>query len=200
VKGNEGKEGMKGIKRKSAMNVRALCEGAIMVALAQVLGYLKLYELPFGGAVTLSMVPMFFFAIRWGLSYGLTAGLAFGILQLVFDGAFAYTWQAMILDYIVAHTLLGLTGLFRRVKYGIFYGAVLGAAARYFAHVLSGVYVWAEYMPEEFLGLDMVSPWIYSLLYNGIYMSVNLVICLLVFGVLYRPLHRYITAEDILDT
>lgn len=27
-------------------SVRALCEGAIMVALAQILAYLKLYELP----------------------------------------------------------------------------------------------------------------------------------------------------------
>ena len=32
--------------------LRALCEGAVMVALAQILGYLKLYELPQGGSIT----------------------------------------------------------------------------------------------------------------------------------------------------
>lgn len=47
-------------------SVRALCEGAIMVALAQILAYLKLYELPQGGSITLAMVPIFFFAVRWG--------------------------------------------------------------------------------------------------------------------------------------
>ena len=49
-------------------SVRALCEGAIMVALAQILAYLKLYELPQGGSITLAMVPIFFFAVRWGWS------------------------------------------------------------------------------------------------------------------------------------
>jgi len=179
------------------MKVRALCEGAIMVALAQVLGYLKLYELPFGGSVTLSMVPLFFFAIRWGLAEGLLAGFALGLLQLVFDGAFAYTWQAMILDYVFAYTMLGLAGLFSRMKPGIFYGTILGSLGRYAVHVLSGVFVWSAYMPDEFLGLAMVSPWVYSLLYNGIYMGSNLLICLVVFSLLYRPLNRYILGEDI---
>ena len=56
-------------------SVRALCEGAIMVALAQILAYLKLYELPQGGSITLAMVPIFFFAVRWGWKKGL--GCAF---------------------------------------------------------------------------------------------------------------------------
>ena len=34
---------------KSHLRLRALCEGAIFIALAQVLSYLKLYELPQGG-------------------------------------------------------------------------------------------------------------------------------------------------------
>ena len=33
---------------KSHLRLRALCEGAIFIALAQVLSYLKLYELPQG--------------------------------------------------------------------------------------------------------------------------------------------------------
>ena len=36
------------MKTKSHLKLRALCEGAIMVALAQVLSYLKLFELPAG--------------------------------------------------------------------------------------------------------------------------------------------------------
>ena len=56
-------------------SVRALCEGAIMVALAQILAYLKLYELPQGGSITLAMVPIFFFAVRWGWKKGLGCAL-----------------------------------------------------------------------------------------------------------------------------
>ena len=36
----------------SHLRVRMLCEGAMMVALAQVLSYIKLMELPNGGSLT----------------------------------------------------------------------------------------------------------------------------------------------------
>ena len=77
-------------------SVRALCEGAIMVALAQILAYLKLYELPQGGSITLAMVPIFFFAVRWGWKKGLGCAFVFGLLQLLLDGGFAIGWQSML--------------------------------------------------------------------------------------------------------
>ena len=43
---------------KSHMRVRALCEGAVLVAVAQILSYLKLWEMPWGGSVVLSMIPL----------------------------------------------------------------------------------------------------------------------------------------------
>ncbi|MCL1828221.1 MAG: energy-coupled thiamine transporter ThiT [Oscillospiraceae bacterium] len=179
------------------MKVRALCEGAIMVALAQILEYIKLYQLPYGGSVTFAMIPLVLFAVRWGLSRGLIAGVALGLLQLALDGAYAYTWQSMILDYLLAYAALGFAGLFKGRKSGVFCGAFVGALARYAVHVLSGVYVWAAYMPEVFLGLPMGSAWIYSPLYNAVYMGPNLAVCLVVFGILYKPLYKYITAKDI---
>ena len=82
-------------------SVRALCEGAIMVALAQILAYLKLYELPQGGSITLAMVPIFFFAVRWGWKKGLGCAFVFGLLQLLLDGGFAIGWQSMLGDYLI---------------------------------------------------------------------------------------------------
>ena len=178
-------------------HLRALCEGAIMIALAQILGYLKFYQMPYGGSVTLAMVPLIFFAVRWGLGKGLLVGFVYGLLQLTLDGAFAYTWQAMILDYLIAFAPIGLAGLFMGKKGGVFYGSILGLFIRFIAHTLSGVYVWAEYMPESFLGITMTSPWIYSPLYNGIYMGLNLVLTLVVFAILYKPLNKYIMGRDI---
>ena len=43
--------------KKSKLTLRCLCEAAIMIALAQILGYLKLYELPQGGSMAVSMRP-----------------------------------------------------------------------------------------------------------------------------------------------
>lgn len=177
--------------------VRALCEGAVMVAMAQVLGYLKFYEMPYGGSVTLAMIPIFFYCVRWGLGSGLLASFAFSLLQLTLDGAYAFTWQSMLLDYILAFSLLGVAGVFRGRKYGVFYGSIVGSVLRFAASTLSGVYVWAEYMPDKFLGMAMASPWIYSPIYNGIYVGLNLIICLAAFGILYKPLNKYIMGGDI---
>ena len=106
-------------KKPSAhLHVRALCEGAIMVALAFVLSFVKLYELPNGGSLTPAMFPILFYALRWGLGRGLGAGFVFGLLQLLFDGAYAWGWQSMILDYLLAFTPLGLAGLFRGKAWG----------------------------------------------------------------------------------
>ena len=54
-------------KTNSHLRVRMLCEGAMMVALAQVLSYIKLMELPNGGSLTPAMFPILLFAVRWGL-------------------------------------------------------------------------------------------------------------------------------------
>ena len=45
---------------------RALTEGAIMVALATALSYVKFFELPNGGSVCIGMVPILIYCIRWG--------------------------------------------------------------------------------------------------------------------------------------
>ena len=71
----------------SHLRVRMLCEGAMMVALAQVLSYIKLMELPNGGSLTPAMFPIILFAVRWGLTPGLMAGFTFGLrIHLIYCG------------------------------------------------------------------------------------------------------------------
>lgn len=168
------------------LSTRALVEGALCVALSQVLGYIKFWELPLGGSVTIAMVPILLFAVRWGVGPGLMAGFVFGFLQVTLDGAFAYGWQSILGDYLLAFTPLGLAGLFGKTKGGIFWGAIVGAAGRFLVHFVTGATVWAEYMPETF-----ADPWVYSLCYNGAYMGLSLAACLLVFAVLYKPMGKY---------
>ena len=146
------------------------------------------------------MFPIILFAVRWGTAPGLMAGFVFGLLQLIFDGAYAWGWQSMLLDYLVAFTVLGLAGLGRgRVK-GIFLGTVLGGAARFVVHWVVGATVWAMYMPDAFFGMTMTSPWLYSLLYNGFYMLIDTLLCLVIFALLFRPMHQYLTGADLRKT
>ena len=182
---------------KSHLRTRMLCEGALMVALAQILGYLKLAEAPNGGSMTPAMFPIILFAVRWGLGPGLMAGFVFGLLQLIFDGAYAWGWQSMLLDYLVAFTPLGLAGLFRGKSWGLFAGTLAGCLARFAIHYISGVTVYKILAPTEFLNWTFSSPALYSLVYNGSYMLPNTIITLLISVVLYVPLKRFILGLDL---
>jgi len=174
-----------------------LCEGAVMVVLAQILGYLKLWEMPWGGSICLSMLPIICYACRWGVGAGLMSGFVLGVLQFMFDGGFALGWQSIIGDYLLAFTALGLAGLFRGGRLDVYWGTLLGGAARFLVHYVVGATIWAEYMPENFFGLTMTTPWLYSLLYNGFYMTIDTVLCLVVFALLTPSMGRYFAGEDL---
>ena len=185
---------------KAHFRIRALCEGAIMVALAQILSYIKLFpNMPNGGSITFAMFPIVLYAVRFGLGKGLLAGFAFGTLQLIFDGAYAWGWQSMLLDYLVAFTPLGLAGLFKGKSWGIFPGTVLGCAARFVVHYISGVTIYRIYEPTTIPGIGVFdSAALYSLVYNGVYMLPNALLALAIAGVLYVPLKKYFAGQDIM--
>lgn len=142
----------------SRTRIRMLCEGALMVAAAQILSLIKLWEMPWGGSVVLAMVPLILFAVRWGTAPGLMASFVFGVLQFMFDGGFAIGWQSIIGDYLVAFTVLGLAGLVKGTKGAPFTGTLIGGGARFLVHYVVGATVWAAYMPENFLGMNMSTP------------------------------------------
>ncbi len=182
---------------KSRFTLRALTEGAVFVALAQIISYLKLFELPQGGSITVAMLPIFLYCARWGFGPGMLASFVYSLLQLFLDGAYAWGWQSMLGDYIVAFTVLGLAGLFHGQQYGFFVGIVVGSLARFLVHYVVGATVWAEYMPETFFGLTMHSPWFYSMLYNGSYMLIDMFLCLVIGLAVWAPLKQYIRGEDL---
>ena len=177
----------------------AICEGAICVAAALALSYLKI---PmgiafggFGGSIDLVMIPLIIYAVRRGLSWGIGAGLVFGTLKYFIAGGVAASWQSMLLDYSLAYAAVGLAGLFKNRPRGLVPGAVCGCVARFIIHFISGVTIYAQYMPEEFLGMKMHGAAIYSALYNGTYMLPNTVIAIIVCAILTRPLRKFIMNE-----
>lgn len=177
---------------------RMICEGAILVAMAQILAYIKLLELPNGGSLTPAMFPIIFFAVRWGTASGLMAGFTFGLLQLIFDGAYAWGWQSMLLDYLVAFTPLGLAGLFKGKSWGIYAGIILGCTGRFVIHFISGVTIYKILAPTEVIGLGtFASPTMYSLVYNASYMIPNAILALGIAALLHKSMKKYFMGEDI---
>ena len=186
------------MKSKTHTNVRALTEGAVLVGLGFVLSFVKLYELPNGGSLTPAMFPILLFSLRWGLGRGLMAGFVFGLLQLLFDGAYAWGWQSMLLDYLLAFTPLGLAGLFKGKAWGIFPGTVLGCAARFGVHYISGVTIYKIVVPTEVPGFGTFDdPVLYSLVYNGSYMLPNMLLAIAIAAVLYVPMKKYFEGKDL---
>lgn len=177
--------------------LRALCEGAIMVALAQVLGYLKIWRMPNGGSVTFVMLPIFLYCTRWGFGWGMLSAFALSVLQFALDPSSSIGWQSILGDYILAYSALGLAGLFHKQKLGFFWGTLVGSLARFAVAWFVGATLWGEYMPERFFGMTMVSPWVYSALYNGSYILLSMVLCLVVGVLLYKPLGKYLRGEDL---
>ena len=90
---------------------RALTEGALMVAAATALSYVKLLELPQGGSVCIGMLPIFLYCARWGCKESFLASFAYGLLQLIFDGNYAWGPTSMLFDYVLAYGVLGVACL-----------------------------------------------------------------------------------------
>ncbi len=158
---------------------RELVFGALCIAIAFALSYLRFFKMPQGGSITpASMLPIMMFAYIYGTPKGLIVGLAYGLLQLLQD-AFVVHWAQLILDYCVAFTILALAGLFRK---SIYPGMLLAGVLRYAVHVVSGIIFFAEYAGDQNVLL-------YSMSYNS-FALVDLAICIVIAAI--PPIHRMI--------
>ena len=162
-------------------NVRMLAEAGIMLALAQLLSYVKLWQMPAGGSVTLaSMLPVILFSIRWGVGRGIVVGIVYGILQFVLDTKYSLHIVSLLFDYFVAFGFLGFSGLFRKNLRGIVAGTFLGIFGRFVCSVISGYVVFAEWAPEG------QHPLVYSIVYQGTYLFPEFLIIAVILFLLYK--------------
>ena len=190
------------MKRQSKrLRTRALTEGAIMLALAVVLNYLShmiFASMPQGGSITLAMFPILFYAHRWGVGRGALMGFAYGLVDMLIGGGYAWGWQSILLDYLVAYTALGIGGVLQGSAWGIFPGIALGCLGRFAVHYFSGVTLYRIIQPTAVEGFGVfVNPHVYSLVYNGVYMLPNLVIALVIAGALYVPMKKFFSGSDL---
>jgi len=156
---------------------KKLVYSALGIALAMVTSYIKLWEMPMGGSVTLlSMLFVCLIGYWFGLKYGLITGIAFGLLQFIID-PYMLSIPQVILDYPLAFGALGLSGLFCNKKFGLQIGYIIGVVGRFVCSTLSGVIFFADYAPEG------MNPWVYSIVYQGSYLGAEMVLTLIVISI-----------------
>ena len=184
---------------KEHQKLVTIVEGGICIAIAIALSYLKipigLAFGGFGGSIDLVMIPLIVYAVRRGFGWGLASGLIFGTLKYFLGHHADISWVSIIFDYSVAYMFVGFSGLFKKQVenqklWAMPVAALLGCVCRFIIHYISGVTVYAQWMPEEFMGVTHLTPALYSLLYNGTYMLPNTILAVLICFLLEKPLSK----------
>ena len=185
---------------------KALVESGLLLALATILSMLKIFELPYGGSITLaSMLPIVIIAYRRGLKWGIGAAGVYSVLQ-IFTGMKTVSafflpgdsqeiwWRALLivfLDYIVAYTVIGFAAVFRKkasASEALCLGAVFGLLLRFLTHIVSGAVFFGSYAEWFFskfgdFGAGILNSYsgaslalVYSVIYNATYMVPEIII------------------------
>lgn len=158
-----------------------VAEMALTLALAAVLNRFAVFQMPFGGSISLDMLPIIVFALRRGPALGVACGAVYGFVDFVAEpfvlpGATLLRQAAQVaLDYPLAFGALGLAGLAAvraRPVVAAGVGGALGVLGRFVAHFASGVLFFASYAPEG------QSPLVYSAIYNGGYLVPSAIACI----------------------
>ena len=181
---------------------------AIAIAIAAICAALPFLNLPFGGGFTIaSMLPIIVVSYMYGVKWGLCTGFVYSIMQMLLGfntvssfflpGDAQYVWYKAIIicliDYVIAYTVLGLGGIFRKKldkAKALCFGSIFALLLRYIAHIISGAIFfgsWAEWfftqdgfpsfgekILENFSGFGL--SFIYSVIYNGTYMIPEIII------------------------
>ena len=165
-------------------NIKRLVLTAVLIGLGTVLSLVKIWQMPLGGSITLlSMLPIALISIEYGVGWGLCGAFVYSLAQLFLDLGAVLSWGltpvalvgTFALDYILAFTSIGLSGIFRKKGVGgICAGVFIALFMRFVFHLISGTVIFGIWMPEGWS-----SPFIYSVCYNGLYMLPEMVLTMI---------------------
>ena len=167
-----------------------------MVAVATVLSMIPLIRLPQEGTVTLaSMTPIIIFSFSANLKYSIITAFVYSLIQMMLGGIappaenFVSYMAVILLDYVIAFTVLGFAGSIKRKFKNKYIGAgvasVVVTFVRFICHFMSGILIWSVYAPEG------QSAALYSLIYNGSYMSIEMVITTIAAIILVNHIDKF---------
>ena len=141
------------------------------------------------------MLPIVIIAYRHGIGLGLASGLTFAVIQQLLglnNLSYVTGWQSVVavivLDYVIAFTVLGLGGVFKgklstlikndakRQSTELWLGMVFVCVLRYICHTVAGATVWAG------LSIPTEAALVYSIGYNATYMIPESIVSALAAG------------------
>lgn len=166
-------------KQPFHLHSKELAYAGVCASMSFALSYIKLWDMPNGGALTLaSLFPLALYSYVFGVKKGLFAGFCYSLLQAIQDPWIIHPAQ-FLLDYPIAFTSVGLAGIFRNAKLNrsnprLAFSLGCGAVGlfRYTAHVLSGIFAFEAYAK----GQNVVA---FSLAYN-LYVLVDIALVVVV--------------------
>ena len=161
---------------------------AVLVAMSVALSYAKIPIGLFGGSIDFVMVPLLIICYMQGAAYGIVSGAVFGLIKCIIGGGIGWALPSVLLDYVLAYAAVGVAGFFRKKYALIELSTLLGCVARFVIHFISGITIYAIATATPIDGTSIITSnaWLYSLIYNGLYMLPNTVIAVIVMAVL-RP-------------
>ena len=181
-------------KQTLRFNARSLAYAGICTAMSYALSYIKLWDMPQGGSITLvSLLPLMLYAYIFGVKKGVFVGFTYGILQALQDPWLIHPAQ-FLLDYPVAFSAVGLAGLFKNTTYfkklpqiKFTLGACIAGCMRFACHVLSGALAFEAYAEGQ-------NVWLYSLVYNSyVFIDAALVVVAAIFVLSSRSFIKTVT-------
>ncbi|MBM6854002.1 energy-coupled thiamine transporter ThiT [Mediterraneibacter glycyrrhizinilyticus] len=151
------------VSEKKRMGTKQLVFCAMAMAIAFITSYIKIFNMPWGGSVTLCSMLFIVLVGNWyGPKTGVLVGLVYGILQFIQE-PYVLSFFQVCCDYILAFAALGVAGFFAKSKNGLIKGYIAAVIARGVFHALGGYLYWMDYMPENFpRALSSVYPILYN--------------------------------------
>ena len=100
------------VSEKKRMGTKQLVFCAMAMALAFITSYIKIFNMPWGGSVTLCSMLFIVLVGNWyGPKTGVLVGLVYGILQFIQE-PYVLSFFQVCCDYILAFAALGRGGVF----------------------------------------------------------------------------------------
>lgn len=165
------------VSQRKKMGTKQLVFCAMALALAFITSYIKIFNMPWGGSVTLCSMLFIVLVGNWyGPKAGILVGLVYGILQFIQE-PYVLSFFQVCCDYILAFAALGVAGFFAKSKNGLIKGYIVAVIARGAFHALGGYLYWMDYMPENF---PKALSSLYPILYNYSYLLVEGVITVII--------------------
>ena len=165
------------VSEKKRMGTKQLVFCAMAMALAFITSYIKIFNMPWGGSVTLCSMLFIVLVGNWyGPKTGVLVGLVYGILQFIQE-PYVLSFFQVCCDYILAYAALGVAGFFAKSKNGLIKGYIVAVIARGAFHALGGYLYWMDYMPENF---PKALSSVYPILYNYSYLLAEGVITVII--------------------